>query len=295
MKAPPFGYRRVDSAAEAAESLRELGDEARILAGGQSLLPMLSIRLASPGHLIDIGRAGDLRQVNSANGSLVVGAAATQWSVETDDGARDAAPLLAAAIGRSGQVPIRHRGTVVGSIAHADPSAEIPCAVLAHGATVVAMNSSGEREIALDDFLQGPYMTTMADDELIREVRIERWPDGTGHAFEEFSHSHESWPVVTAAALVHMEGGSIDRVSIAMSGVGGRPVRASAVEEQLIGQAPTAETVADAATSATADLEPFSDVFGSAKYRKRVAGAMVRRALTTAIDRASGNNEGAGQ
>jgi carbon-monoxide dehydrogenase medium subunit len=287
MKAPPFGYRRVNSAAEATEALRELGDEARILAGGQSLLPMLSVRLASPSHLIDIGRAGDLTHIAADNGSLVIGAAATQWSVETDGGAAGAAPLLVEAVGRAGQVPIRHRGTVVGSIANADPSAEIPCAVLAQGATVVAATSDGRREIAADDFFQGPYMTALNDDELLHEVRVERWPDGTGHAFEEFSHSHESWPVVTAAVLVHLDQGSVDRVAIAMSGVAGRPLRASAVEQELTGQIPTAELVTEAAQSATAELEPFSDVFGSGRYRKRVAAAMVRRALTAAIDRAA--------
>lgn len=288
MKAPPFGYRRVASAAEAAAALRELGLEARILAGGQSLLPMLSVRVASPSHLVDIGRADDLAHITAANGSVAIGAAATQWSVEHDAAVAEAAPLLVDAIGRSGQVPIRHRGTVVGSLAHADPSAEIPCAALAQGARVVATTADGERELAVDDFFQGPYMTALADDELVREVRIDRWPAGTGHAFEEFSHSHESWPVVTAAALVHLDDGSIDRVAIAMSGVAGRPVRVAEVEQELTGQAPTAELLAEAAQAATAELDPFSDVFGSGAYRKRVASALVRRALTTAVDRAGG-------
>lgn len=290
MKAPPFGYRRVTSSAEAVTALQELGSEARILAGGQSLLPMLSIRLASPSHLIDIARANDLGHVSADNGTLNIGAAATQWSVESNQATADVAPLLAEAIGRAGQVPIRHRGTVVGSIAHADPSAEIPTAILAHGATVVMTNSSGRREVPVDDFFQGPYMTALADDELLNEVRVDRWPNGTGHAFEEFSHSHESWPVVTAAVLIHLNGGSFDRVAIAMSGVAGRPVRATTVETELIGQNPTAELVVEAAQSATGGLEPFSDVFGSGRYRKRVAATMVRRALTTAINRAGGSS-----
>ncbi len=288
MKAPPFGYRRVSSAAEAADALRELGSDARILAGGQSLLPMLSVRIASPSHLVDIGRADDLRHITADNGSLRIGAAATQWSVENDQATTAAAPLLADAISRAGQVPIRHRGTVVGSIAHADPSAEIPAAVLASGATLIAASTGSEREISADDFFQGPYMTALEEGELLREVRIDRWPDGTGHAFEEFSHSHESWPVVTAAVLVLLNGGTIDRVAIAMSGVDGRPVRAGQAEHELTGQAPTPELLAEAAQSATRDLEPFSDVFGSGRYRKRVATALVRRALTTATTRAGG-------
>ena len=288
MKAPPFGYRRVSSAAEAADALRELGSDARILAGGQSLLPMLSVRIASPSHLVDIGRADELRHISADNGSLRIGAAATQWSVENDQATATAAPLLADAISRAGQVPIRHRGTVVGSIAHADPSAEIRAAVLANGATLVAASTGNEREISADDFFQGPYMTALEEGELLREVRIDRWPDGTGHAFEEFSHSHESWPVVTAAVLVLLNDGAIDRVAIAMSGVDGRPVRARQTEQELAGQAPTPELLAEAAQSATRDLEPFSDVFGSGRYRKRVATALVRRALTTATTRAGG-------
>lgn len=289
MKAPPFGYRRVESGAEAAAALSELGPEARILAGGQSLLPMLSIRLASPTHLVDIGPAGDLSFTAAENGSLAVGAGARQWAVEHDAAAADAAPLLVEAISRAGQVPIRHRGTVVGSIAHADPSAEIPTAFLAQGGVAVAQNASGERTIPADELFQGPYMTALQDGELLREVRFDRWPQGTGHGFEEFSHSHESWPVVTAAVLVHLGDGVIDRVAVAMSGVAGRPVRAAAVEQALVGTAPGGEEVAEAAQAATADLEPFSDVFGSASYRKRVASAMVRRALTTALGRAGGS------
>ncbi|MDH3679116.1 MAG: FAD binding domain-containing protein [Acidimicrobiia bacterium] len=288
MKAPPFGYRRVDSAAEAVAALAELGSEARVLAGGQSLLPMLAIRLASPSHLVDIGRAGDLSSASADNGSFVVGASARQWVVEHEPAATAAAPLLVDAIGRAGQVPIRHRGTVVGSIAHADPSAEIPTAFLAQGGTAVAQDTSGTRTIPAEEFFQGPYMTALRDGELLREVRLDRWPDGTGHAFEEFSHSHESWPVVTAAALVHLDQGVIDRAAIAISGVGGTPVRGTEAEASLIGQAPDPDALGAAAEAATADLQPFSDVFGSGTYRRKVATVLVRRAMSTAVARAGG-------
>ena len=291
MKAPPFGYRRVDSGAEAVAALGELGPEARILAGGQSLLPMLSIRLAAPSHLIDIGRAEDLSFVTVDNGSLALGAGTRQWAVEHDRSAGEMVPLLVEAISRAGQVPIRHRGTVVGSIAHADPSAEIPTAFLAHGGTAVIHGAGGERTVTADDFFQGPYMTALEDGEMVNAIRFDRWPDGTGHAFEEFSHSHESWPVVTAAVLMHLDGGVIDQLAIAMSGVGGRPVRASAVEQELIGQAPSSEELSEAAHSATAQLEPFSDVFGSSSYRKRVARVMVSRALNMALQRAGDSND----
>jgi len=133
-------------------------------------------------------------------------------------------------------------------------------------------------------------MSALEEDELVREVRLDVWPDGTGHAFTEFSHSHESWPVVTAAVLVEMNGDSVARASIAMSGVAGTPVRASGAEANLVGEVPTVDTVAEIAALATADLEPFSDVFGSGKYRKKVATAMVRRALTTALSRTGGRS-----
>lgn len=288
MKAPSFGYRRVDSADEAVAALTEFGSEARILAGGQSLMPMLAIRLASPSHLVDIGRAGDLSSIGDDNGAFIVGAAARQWAVEHHADADASAPLLVEAIGRAGQVPIRHRGTVVGSIAHADPSAEIPTAFLAQGGTVVAQNNGGTRSITAEDFFQGPYMTALHDGELLREVRLDRWPDGTGHAFEEFSHSHESWPVVTVAVLISLDQGNVDRVAIAMSGVAGRPLRAGTAEGNLIGQAPTVEVLAAASEVAAANLEPFSDVFGSGSYRKRLATVLVRRAMTTAVSRARG-------
>jgi carbon-monoxide dehydrogenase medium subunit len=251
---------------------------------------MLSIRLASASHLIDIGRAEDLSFTSSDNGSVVIGAGARQWTVEHDPTVLAKAPLLAAAIGRAGQVPIRHRGTVIGSIAHADPSAEIPTAFLAHGGSVVAERVGGTRSIPAEDFFQGSYMTALEDDELAREVRLDVWPDGTGYAFEEFSHSYESWPVVTAAVLVEMNGEAVARASIAMSGVAGRPIRASEAEANLVGQVPTSDTIAEVSAIATANLEPFSDVFGSQKYRKKVAAAMVRRALATALSRSGGQS-----
>lgn len=267
--------------------MTELGSEARILAGGQSLMPMLAIRLASPSHLVDIGRVGELNFTKS-NGSVAIGAATTQWAVEHDAAVLRDAPLLVDAIGRAGQVPIRHRGTVAGSIAHADPSAEIPCAFLAQGGVVVAQNSAGTRSVSAEDWFQGPYMTALNEGELLREVQLDRWPSGTGHGFEEFSHSHESWPVVTAAVLIHLDGGTVDRTAIAMSGVGGQPMRAKGVEANLVGQEPTLEVLTSAAAEATADLQPFSDVFGSDKYRKKVAAVMVRRALSTAVANAGG-------
>jgi len=251
---------------------------------------MMSIRLASPSHLIDIGRAEDLSFISTDNGSVAIGAGARQWTVEHDPAVLAKAPLLAAAISRGGQVPIRHRGTVVGSIAHGDPAAEIPTAFLAHGGSVVAERAGGTRSIPAGDFFQGSYMTALEDDELAREVQLDVWPDGTGYAFQEFSHSHESWPVVTAAVLLEMNGDSVARASIALSGVAGTPIRASEAEANLVGQVPTADTMAEIAAIATANVEPFSDVFGSQKYRKKVATAMARRALATALSRSGGQS-----
>ena len=199
MKSPPFAYHRADSAAEAAALLGELGSDARILAGGQSLIPLMNLRLASPSHLIDISRVPELASVSHHGGGLHIGAAARQRNVELHADTLAVAPLLAEAIANAGQVPVRHRGTVVGSIAHADPSAEMPAAFKAQGGSVTVQGGAGTRQIAAEDFFEGYFTTALEDDELVTAVTLDAWPDGTGHAFHEFSVTAESWPVALAA------------------------------------------------------------------------------------------------
>lgn len=289
MKSPPFEYHRAGSAAEAAALLGELGFDARILAGGQSLIPLMNLRLAAPGHLVDITTAPDLAGCG-ANGGLHVGAGARQRTVELHADTLAVAPLLADAISNAGQVPVRHQGTVVGSIAHADPSAEMPAAFKAQGGTVSVQGAGGTREIASEDFFEGYFTTALEEGELVTGVTVDAWPAGTGHGFLEFSVTAESWPITLAAVLVHTDGGTIDRASVVLGGVAEVPLRRPEAEAILVGAEPGAEVFAAAAEAAAAEIEPLSDSFGSGAYRKKLARVLTRRALTSAAENAGGES-----
>ena len=288
MKSPPFEYHRAGSGAEAAALLGELGFDARILAGGQSLIPLMNLRLAAPGHLVDITQAPDLAGIGANGAGLQVGAAARQRTVELHSDTLAVAPVLADAIANAGQVPVRHQGTVVGSIAHADPSAEMPAAFKAQGGTVTARGAGGSREIASEDFFEGYFTTALEEGELVTAVTVDAWPAGTGHGFLEFSVTAESWPIALAAVLVHTSGGTIDRASVVLGGVAEVPLRRPEAEAILVGTEPDADVFAAAAESAASDIEPLSDSFGSGAYRKKLARVLTRRALTAAAERAGG-------
>lgn len=288
MKSPAFEYHRAGSGAEAASLLAELGADARILAGGQSLIPLMNLRLASPSHLVDITRAPDLATCGANGGGLQVGAAARQRDVELHADTPAVAPLLADAISNAGQVPVRHQGTVVGSIAHADPSAEMPAAFKAQGGTVTVRGAGGSREIASEDFFEGYFTTALEEGELVTGVTVDAWPSGTGHGFGEFGVTAESWPIALAAVLVHIEGGMIDRASVVLGGVAEVPLRRPETEAILVGAPPDADVFAEAAAAAAAGIDPLSDSFGSGAYRKKLAAVLTRRALTVAAERAGG-------
>jgi len=288
MKSPPFEYHRAGSGAEAAALLGELGFDARILAGGQSLIPLMNLRLAAPGHLVDITRAPDLAGCGANGGGLHVGAGARQRAVELHADTLATAPVLADAIANAGQVPVRHQGTVVGSIAHADPSAEMPAAFKAQGGAVTAQGAGGTREIASEDFFEGYFTTALEEGELVTAVTVDAWPAGTGHGFLEFSVTAESWPIALAAVLIHTSGGTIDRASVVLGGVAEVPLRRPEAEAILVGAEPDADTFAAAAESAASGIEPLSDSFGSGAYRKKLARVLTRRALTAAAERAGG-------
>ncbi|MCY3560095.1 MAG: FAD binding domain-containing protein [bacterium] len=290
MKSPPFAYHRAASAAEAAALLAEFGADARILAGGQSLIPLMNLRLASPGCLVDITTAADLDGCGSNGGGLDVGAAARQRSVELHADTLATAPALAEAIANAGQVPVRHQGTVVGSIAHADPSAEMPAAFKAQGGTVRVLDASGSREIASEDFFEGYFTTALAEGELVTGVTLDAWPTGSGHGFLEFSVTAESWPIALAAVLIHVAGGTIDRASVVLGGVAEVPLRRPEAEAILVGAAPGAAAFEAAAEAAAMGIEPLSDSFGSGAYRKKLARVMTRRALTAAAERVGGES-----
>ncbi len=288
MKPPPFAYHAARSVAEALGMLDGFGEEGRVLAGGQSLVPLMNFRLAQPANLVDINPVAELDYVRRVNGELAIGARARQSAVERSREATDLAPLLVEALGWVGHEPIRHRGTVVGSLAHADPAAEIPAVALAMDARITAASARGEREIEASDFFSGPFTTALRPGEMALEVRFPVWPDGTGHAFLEFARRHGDFAIAGAGVLVSLRDGSIDRVAIALCGVGPTPARARGAERLLLGRSPDPVLLESAAEAAVADLQPSGDLHGSSDYRRKVAQAYVRRALSLAIERAGG-------
>jgi carbon-monoxide dehydrogenase medium subunit len=291
MKPAPFTYHAPDSVDEAVSTLGRLGDEGRVLAGGQSLVPLMNFRLAQPAHLVDLKRLGELDYIRREDGGLAIGARVRQSTLERSGEAARAIPLLVEAVGLVGHPPIRHRGTVCGSVAHADPAAELPTALLALGAEVALQSAQGERRIPIADFLTGPFTTALRPGELVREVRATAWSPSAGHAFVEYSRRHGDFAVAGAATLLELGADGVQRAAIALCGVAPTPVRATAAEGLLVGATGTKEEIEAAAAKAVEGLEPSSDLHGSAEYRRRVARACVGRALQLALSRAKGGGQ----
>jgi len=285
MKSPPFSYHRPATVAEVLDLKRDLGGEARVLAGGQSLIPLMHLRLAAPDHLIDINALDELAYLRREDGHLAIGARTRHADVLSSPAAA-AVRLLVDAVSQVGHAQIRHRGTVAGSMAHADPSAEIPAAVLALGGSVTARSASAARSVAAADFFTGPFQTCLADDEILTEVRVPVWPEGTGTAFVELARVYHGFPVVGVAALVHLSGGVVDRAAVGLCGMAASAVTVPV--DGLIGQAPSGQTIAAVAQAAAEGLEPPGDIHGSTAYRRRVGKAYIRRALTAAAADAGG-------
>lgn len=288
MKPAPFGYHAPTSTSEALELLAEFGDQGRVLAGGQSLLPLMNFRIAKPENLIDINPVSELSYIRANNGALTIGACARQSELEMSREAAERAPLLVEAVGYVAHPPIRNRGTVGGSVAYADPASELPAAVLAMDGEMVVAGAGGERTVSAADFFRGPYTNACSADELLTEVRLPAWPDGTGHAFLEFRRRHGSYALMGTAVLVHLDGENVDRVAISLCGVDETPVRAREAEEVVAGNAPSEEVFAEAAEAAARDLDPLPDPKGSPEYRRKLARVFVRRALDLAVRRAKG-------
>jgi carbon-monoxide dehydrogenase medium subunit len=288
LKPAPFDYVAPRTVAEAVDHLARHGDDARVLAGGQSLVRLMNTRLATPAVIVDINRVEGLDAIGTENGSVRIGATARQRAAELHDLVRSGAPLFAQAGAHVAHPPVRRRGTVVGSIAFADPSAELPAAFLALDGEAVVTGPDGERTVAAADLFTGAFRTSLAAGELITAVRVPRSGDGpTGSAWTEVSRRQGDLPVCGAGAVVTLgDGGTIAQARVALCGVGATPVRATAVEEALAGAEPTEDAIAAAADRAARDLDPPSDPHGSADYRRHLAVVMTRRAVQEAADRA---------
>jgi carbon-monoxide dehydrogenase medium subunit len=287
MKLPPVEYEAPTTVAEAVDLLAEHEDEASVLAGGQSLIPLLALRLARPAVLIDINGIDELSGVSAADGWVTIGAVTREYVAEESETVADAVPLLAAALPMIGHEAIRSRGTVGGSLAHADPAAELPAVARALNAEFVVRGPSGMRVIPAEEWFEGYLTTSRRPDELLVEVRFPAAVPGTGVSFTEVARRHGDFAMVGLAASLVLSGGMISDARLAFAGVSDVPVRAGAAEDLLAGQRPSAELFDEAARRATEDLDPPADLHGSSDYRKRVAAAVVRRGLRAAADNAA--------
>jgi carbon-monoxide dehydrogenase medium subunit len=286
MKLPAVEYEAPPTAADAIDLLAEHQDEASVLAGGQSLIPLLALRLARPAVLIDINGVAELSGVSAADGWVAVGAMTREYVAEESRLIADTVPLLAAALPLIGHEAIRSRGTIGGSLAHADPSAELPAVALALGAEFVVRNRSGERVVPAAEWFEGFLATSRRADELLVEVRFPTAAPRTGVTFTEVTRRHGDFAIVGLAASLTLSDGAISDARLAFSGVSDVPVRAAMAEELLVGERPSAPLFEEAARRATADLDPPADLHGSSDYRKQVAATLVRRGLQTAADNA---------
>jgi carbon-monoxide dehydrogenase medium subunit len=290
MKPAPFDYHRPDSIAAATQLLGEFGDEAKLLAGGQSLVPMLSLRLAFFDHLIDISRLADLQGVDERADSVYVGAGTTEAAVEMHAGIASSVPLLSRATPYIGHFQIRNRGTVGGSIAHADPAGEYPAVALALDAELDCASTRGRRTIPAAEFFTGLWSTSMEPDEMLVGIRFSVWNGRHGFAVEEFARRHGDFAIAGAVVGVQLDGDDrVQRCAIGLLGLGSTPVRASAAESEVTGRPVGDIDPTDLGAQAMAGLDDVpSDLQGSAAYRQRVGAAMVARAWEAARDEARG-------
>jgi len=283
VKPPAFRYLAPHTLEEALALRAEHAGDSAVLAGGQSLMPLLNLRMAFPGTLIDVGRVSELAGIREWDGGVAIGAMTRQRAAERSKLIGERAPLVAKALPSIGHPAIRNRGTIGGSIAHADPAAELPAVALALDAELVAASSSGERTIPASDFFAGYLTTSLAPDELLVEIRLPSLPDGHGSAFVELARRHGDFALVGVGAAVALDAaGAIADARLVFIGVGGAPVRAHEAEALLRGATPTDEVYAEAAERARDEIDPGSDSHASGAYRRRIAGVLAQRALREA-------------
>jgi aerobic carbon-monoxide dehydrogenase medium subunit len=285
MKPPRFDYHAPRRVEEAVELLARYGGDAKVLAGGQSLMPLLNFRLARPAALVDVNRIGELAYVREDDGMLAFGAMTRQRTIEFSPVVARRLPLLAEATRWVGHLPIRSRGTIGGSIAHADPSAEYPTVLTALGGEVVVQGPRGRRTLTPDRLFETYLTTSLAPDELLVEVRLPASPAGAGYAFEEFARRHGDFAIIGIAALVVRDGDRCASARLASAGAGPVPLRLQAAEEILEREGLGERAIAAAAARAAELVDPDSDVHASAAYRRQLTRVLTGRALKRACER----------
>jgi carbon-monoxide dehydrogenase medium subunit len=286
VKPAQFELEVASSVEQALALLAETHREVKVLAGGQSLVPLMNFRLARPDVLVDLNRLPELQYISEQDGDLAIGAMTRQSALERSPLIARLAPLMAAALPFVAHAPIRNRGTLGGSLAHADPAAELCTVGLALDARLVARSDHGERVIGIEEFFLGPFTTSLRSDELLTEVRLPPFPSGAGYAFDEVARRRGDFAMVGVAALLHLDReGQVDLARLAYTSMGPRPLRAPRGETALLGEKPSDGVFAQAAAEAMADLDPTDDQHASRGYRLHVAQALTKRVLTRALER----------
>lgn len=281
-----FEYHRPSTVDEALSLLSEHGDDAKLLAGGHSLLPAMKLRLSSPGHVIDIGRIRELQQISTDGDDVVIGSSATHHDIESSDVVQSNAPVFAKAAASIGDVQVRNMGTIGGSLAHADPAADYPAAVLAADARIRVKGPGGERTIASSDFFLELFMTSLAPDEIVVDVRVPSQGSGTGSAYVKFPHPASRFAVCGCAASVTMSGDSCSDVRVGFTGIANAAFRDAGVEAAMNGSPGDAAAIEAAVANAADGAELLSDSFAGEDYRRHLAKVFARHALTAAVEAA---------
>ena len=274
----PFDYEVAESAEHAISLLRGRGDDAKLLAGGHSLLPAMKLRLARPSLLVDVGRLGDLAYVRDAGEHVAIGALTRHKDVRDSEVLRERCPIVAETAAQIGDPQVRHRGTIGGSLAHGDPASDLPAVMLALDARLVVRGEAGDRVVPASQFFTGVFACDIGPTEMLVEVQVPKLDASVGSAYVKFHRRAQDWATVAVAAVVERSNGSIAKASIGLTNMGGTPLRATAAEEALAGGA----SIADAAALAADGTEPPSDTAASAEFRRHLARVLTRRALEQA-------------
>lgn len=282
----PFEYHRANSVKEALAMLKQFGDDAKLLSGGHSLIPMMKLRLAQPSHLIDIAAVRELSGIKEEGGRVVIGGATVHAAVESSAVVKQKLPLLAECASVIGDVQVRNRGTIGGSLAHADPAADYPAAVLALEAEMKAEGDGGARTIKAEDFFVDLLTTSMKPGEILTAVSIAPIAQNAGHAYIKHRQPASGFALVGVAAVVTMKGNNFDKVRVGITGLAAKAFRAKAVENALAGKA--RDAIAAAAAHATDGIDALSDIHASAEFRAELARVYTRRALEQAASKAKG-------
>jgi len=277
-----FDYVRPSSVDDAVRALAEGGEDAKVIAGGQSLLPLLRLRLAYPELLVDIGGLSDLRGVRDDGDSLLIGALTTHDDVMHDPLVAAHCGLVAQAAGMVADPAVRHRATICGALAHADPAADMPAVMLALGATIIARGTGGDRTIGADEFFDDYLTTTLSGDEVLTGVRVPKLGPGWGYRYEKFHRTAQAWAIVGVAAVARRSNGQVAEARIGMANMGSTPVRAQVTEAAVAGADASRDALRSAAQRADEGTNPPADLHGAADYRRHLARVLTARALAVA-------------